>query len=243
MVARSRFEIAAIPRTTLVKVLNRFGSLAASTGLSIPRQHIESDSGDTFTIRSVFKLTDENVAADGTWAQTSCMTVTKKRYIVTRVAPDGEHRSVKSSADIIGTLANFRSDGGLDQERITDAWRNRPVLAAAGAVEPRDVDLLARAAGVQSHPSVRLEGLGACASRRRTRTGYDRSMLFSYRCRSGRLGARLVAPYEPDRSRWRNLAFHNPDGNAWSVRTPEQTGKFDDTAPTGRRSRPAFGRG
>ena len=42
----------------------------------------------------MFKLTEENLTPDGTWAQTKCRAVAKKRYVISHVGLDGSTNSV-----------------------------------------------------------------------------------------------------------------------------------------------------
>jgi hypothetical protein len=227
-------EACTITPTTLVRILMRFGPIARFTGLSIPVQDLELPNGRTFRVRSVFKLTDENFDDDGRWAQNLvCHAVAKKRYVLSRVDKSGEPISAKASAHVIGALANFRTDGVVDQARVNEAWRIAPMLVADG---PSSSDVLDLSEPVLqpltlAHPSDWRALRRLCFSSLNP-DGIRPFETVLVPVPLGRPRARLVTRFEPDRSRWPTLEFRDPDGKPWSVRTPAEVGRFFAASPS-----------
>lgn len=236
-------EVGTLTATALVRILNRFGPIARSTGLRIPAQRLRRPDGKIFTVRSIFKVTDENLAPDDTWAQDlTCRAIAKKRYVLTRRGLGGEVISVKSSAHVIGTLANFRNDGTLDQDRIEEAWRVAPSLDGDRPILTAHLDLTEPV--LQPLVLVHPRDWRALRTLRFSSTCLDgirpfESVLVPFPL--GRPRARLIASNEPDRTRRGGLTFRDPDGNAWSVRTPEQVGGFSGVGPSRVQVSPSLG--
>src|SRR5439155_22347040 len=62
-----------------------------------------------------------------------CYATAQTRYVLFREA-DGRLTSPKSSAFVLGTLANFRPGGEVDWDAVEEAWRIGPDLAKG--IEP-----------------------------------------------------------------------------------------------------------
>src|SRR5262249_45426334 len=134
----------------LVRILDRFRSLAEHTRLSIPAHAVVLD-GESYRLpvvqppgdlRSVFKVTSENLMDGDRWEPgLYCYATAQKRYVLTRKVK-GVPASAKSSAFVMGTLANFRPGGELDWDAIEEAWRIGPDLAEGKEPEgPVGIDL------------------------------------------------------------------------------------------------------
>jgi hypothetical protein len=118
--------------------------------LSIPSHDVIPD-GDGYRLpvvhppgdlRSVFKVTSENLTNGDRWTPSlHCYATAQKRYVLFRQEA-GRMVSPKSSAFVLGTLANFRPDGELDWYAVEEAWRIGPDLAERMApVGPVGIDL------------------------------------------------------------------------------------------------------
>lgn len=225
----------------LVSILNRFGPMAASTKLSIPAYDlipgptgyrlVETEPpGDLY---SVFKVSSENLSEDGTWAQdTSCFATAQKRYVLKRETKDGTVQA-KSSAFVLGTLANFRKDGALDWERIEEAWTIGPGLANGEAVSSSCLDLSEPVLQplVLAHPRD-WRALGTLRFSTENPNGIRPLETVLVPLPAGPPRGRLVAHYEPDRSRYMDLVFRSPKGTRYVVRT---AGSLSRPGPTGAR--------
>lgn len=214
--------------SALLRTLPRFAPLVRATGLSIPTQTLRTADGRRHHVRSIFKITPENLDPDGTWrGDLRCLAIVKKRYLLSRVDADGEVTAVKSSAHVIGTLANFRTAGSVDLERVDEAWRIAPFLALGLTPPTRLLDL--------SEPVLQPLILGSPRDWRALRR-----LCFSSVNPSGiRPLDEVLVPWPLGMPRARLVAnlpgnqaptFHDPDGNPWVIRTSEETSTFGGTS-------------
>jgi hypothetical protein len=147
--------------------------------------------------------------------------------------PSGEPISAKSSAHVIGTLANFRTDGVVDQARVDDAWRIAPMLDTDGPISSDVLDFSEPVLQplTLAHPSD-WRALRKLSFSSLNADGIRPFETVLVPVPLGQPRARLVAHVEPDRSRWPTLEFRDPDGNLWSIRTPAEVGRFSAANPS-----------
>ncbi len=216
----------------LVEILNRFRGLAEATCLSIPAHDVIPE-GEGYRLpvvdppgilRSVFKVTGENLIDGELWTPgLHCYATAQKRYVLFR-EEEGKRVSPKSSAFVLGTLANFRRDGELDLGHVEEAWRIGPDLAdggvPAGAVgidldEPVFQPMVMSALGDW-------RALGPLKFATENPEGIRPFETVLVPVSAGKHRARLVAFYEPDRATWRDLALRDPKGLTWITRTADR---------------------
>jgi hypothetical protein len=223
-------SIATLTPEKLVSILNRFGPIAESTNLSIPAYDLVLqrggyrlvEAGPPADLYSVFKISGENLSEDGLWAQdTSCFATAQKRYVLKRETKDGTTQA-KSSAFVLGTLANFRDAGALDWERIEEAWRLGPDLAEGGEVSSLVLDLSEPVLQplVLSDPKD-WRALGPLRFSSENPDGVRPFETVLVPVPQGTPRGRLVAYYEPDRTRYKDLVFQSPKGTRYVVRPAE----------------------
>jgi hypothetical protein len=223
-------EVPTVTPKRLVRILNRFGPIAASTKLSIPAYSLypEPDGyrlvekAPPANLYSVFKISSENFRQDGIWAlDTSCYATAQKRYVLKRETEDGAVQA-KSSAFVLGTLANFREDGALSWERIEEAWRLGPGLAEGGKVFSLVLDLSEPVLQplVLAHPKD-WRALGGLRFSSENPDGIRPFETVLVPVPHGTPRGRLVAYYEPDRSSYKDLVFQSPEGTRYVVRTAD----------------------
>jgi hypothetical protein len=223
-------EVGTVTPEGLVRILNRFGPIAASTKLSMPAYDLIPEpggyrlveGGQPADLYSAFKIAGENLAEDGLWAQdTSCFATAQKRYVLKCETEDGAVQA-KSSAFVLGTLANFREDGALSWERIEEAWGLGPSLAEGGEVSSLVLDLSEPVLRplVLSHPKD-WRALGALRFSSENPDGIRPFETVLVPVPQGTPRGRLVVYYEPHRTRYKDLVFRSPRDTRYVVRTAE----------------------
>lgn len=214
---------------TLVGILDRFRPLADATRLWIPAHDVIPDGGGyrlpvihpPGALRSVFKVTSENFIDGDRWTPgLHCHATAQKRCVLFR-EQNRRRVSPKSSAFVLGTLANFRPGGELDWDAVEEAWRIGPDLAAGiDPAGPVGIDLAEPVFQPMVMAALRdWRALGRLRFSTENPDGIRPFETVLVPVPSGKHRTRLVAYCEPDRAKWKDMQLLDPTGASWSART------------------------